>query len=208
MVADTAGIPMSTTEWKETKSKSTLQVFELKDTHPALQKVQAHRPEISLADYQRAGTVGFSDGVAIPMFDCAGQQSGYVRYFTDGTKKNSYGSRRGIVGRDAIKNLQQKVEQIKGITDVYDFDSPITDLSVSFSFRYFCWFGIRIKPETVFTTAEKLNGIFGVLYENGIIGITFIFRVGMMPRRTWLLISLVSSIRLRGYLEIGITVTL
>jgi hypothetical protein len=68
--------------------------------------VQAHRPDITFADYRRAGAKLFREGIAIPIFDNDGVTSGWVRYFTDGSKTNSKGSTSGIVGIDSIFNLR------------------------------------------------------------------------------------------------------
>jgi len=72
-------------------------------------KAQAYRPEITFDTYHRVGAklfrFGQGDGIVIPMFACDGVLSGWVRYGTDGSKKNSFGSTSGIVGtlaRDAL----------------------------------------------------------------------------------------------------------
>jgi hypothetical protein len=82
ILADAAGLPLPP---QETKHQATFKTWELHDGHASMiQKVQNHRPEISLADYQRAGVVGFSGGIAIPVFSVKGDLSGYYRFGTDG----------------------------------------------------------------------------------------------------------------------------
>jgi hypothetical protein len=84
----------------------TLDTYRLDGESPVFKAVQAHRPDISFSDYKRAGAKLFRDGIAIPMFDNDGVTSGWVRFFTDGSKKNSFGSTSGVVGVDAIFNLR------------------------------------------------------------------------------------------------------
>ena len=118
-IAHKSGYTTSTAK-QETKSIPTedeptnateLQTFELAEDSYYFRAVQKFRPEIDYATYQRAGVVGFRYGIggmALPMFDNEGKMSGYVRYLTDGTKKNSMGSKSGIVGVDARDALLSK----------------------------------------------------------------------------------------------------
>ena len=83
-----------------------LDTFRLDADSPIFKATASHRPDIQFDDYQRAGAKLFRDGIAIPMFGIDGVRSGWVRYFQDGSKKNSLGSKSGIVGTDAIYNLR------------------------------------------------------------------------------------------------------
>jgi phage/plasmid primase-like uncharacterized protein len=108
ILADAVGLPLP---MRETKSKSTFQTWELHDGHASMiQKVISHRPEISLDDYLRAGAVGYSGGIAIPVFGTKGDLSGYYRFGTDGSKKMSRGGKSGIAGVDARDALLLKRE--------------------------------------------------------------------------------------------------
>ena len=104
---------VSTPTQLEPKKIIELRTFELIERLAIFREVQAHRPEISFADYKRAGALGFSApkgyGIAIPMFVNDNELSGYVRYNAKGGKPmNSAGSKSGIVGTDSIQNLLQK----------------------------------------------------------------------------------------------------
>jgi len=94
---------------EKTKATSQLQMFALDENSSVFKAAQAHRPEITFNTYLQVGAKLFSysngSGIAIPMFNCDGTLSGWVRYGTDGSKKNSFGSTSGIVGtlaRDAL----------------------------------------------------------------------------------------------------------
>jgi hypothetical protein len=82
-----------------------LDTFRLDADSPIFKATAAHRPDILIDDYRRAGAKLFRDGIAIPMFDTAGVVSGWVRYFQNGGKPKLLG-RSGIVGTDAIYNLR------------------------------------------------------------------------------------------------------
>ena len=130
ILADTAGLPAPV--W-ETKSKSSFRTWELHDGHASMiQKVQAHRHEISFANYQRAGAVGFSSGIAIPVFSVKGDISGYYRFGTDGSKKMSQGGKSGIAGVDARDALLSKrdakiIFKTAGISDYLVLSGLIAD---------------------------------------------------------------------------------
>ena len=118
---------------RETKPPSRFQTWELHDGHASMiKKVIAHRPEISLADYQRAGAVGFSGGIAIPVFSTKGEISGYYRFGTDGSKKMSQGGKSGIAGVDARDALLTQREakiifKTAGISDYLVLSGLIAD---------------------------------------------------------------------------------
>ena len=104
------------------KDVSEFQTFELTTDSHYVWAVQLHRPEIDFPTYQRAGAVGFNGGIAIPMFDNEGRESGYVRLFADGSKKNTAESKSGIVGIDArnallSKYLAKKIFKCAGVSD-------------------------------------------------------------------------------------------
>jgi len=90
----------------------TLDTFRLDADSPVYKATAAHRPDITFDDYRRVGAKLFTHGICVPMFDNSGVLSGWVRYFTDGGKKNSFGSKSGIVGTDAIYNLRT-AKQVK-----------------------------------------------------------------------------------------------
>jgi hypothetical protein len=97
----------------EQKGASKLETFELTEDSDVFMAVHEHRSEISFDTYHRFGSVGFSDkrgcGVAIPMFDVEGKESGYVRYYEDGGKpKISAGAKSGIVGIATWDALRSK----------------------------------------------------------------------------------------------------
>ena len=68
-----------------------LDTWQLDANSPVFRATAAHRPDISIDDYQRAGAKLFRDGIAIPMFDNDGVLSGWVRYFS---RRRSAGSKR------------------------------------------------------------------------------------------------------------------
>lgn len=122
IVANAAGF-VTPTEWKVTYQFET---SELKEDSPIFKKVQSHRPDITFETYRRVGAVlyrcGNDSGVAIPMFANDGQQTGWVRYGVDGSKKNSKGSKSGIVGtqaRDALlgKQAAKIIFKTAGVSD-------------------------------------------------------------------------------------------
>ena len=124
--------PPSRTERKQNRKLKPLPTFALmKDTYNCKPVLEC-RPEIDFATYQRVGAEGFGSGVAIPMFDNDGELSGYVRYFIDGAKKNSAGSKSGIVGveaRDALlsKRPVRMVIKTAGVSDCLVMSKMITD---------------------------------------------------------------------------------
>ena len=82
-----------------------LDTFRLDADSLVFKATALHRPDILFDDYQRAGAKLFRDGIAIPMFDTDGIESGWVRYFQNGGKPKLLG-KSGIVGIDAIYNLR------------------------------------------------------------------------------------------------------
>lgn len=119
-------------ERKQNKKSKPLPTFTLAEGAYNCKPVLEHRPEIDFATYQRVGAEGFGRGVAIPMFGNDGELSGYVRYFMDGAKKNSAGSKSGIVGveaRNALLSRQpvRMVIKTAGVSDCLVMSKMITD---------------------------------------------------------------------------------
>ena len=116
----------------ESEKTSKFQTFDLTADSHYVWAVQKCRPEIDFPTYQRAGTVGFDGGIAIPMFDNKGKESGHVRYCADGSKKNTAESKSGIVGTDSRDALLQK-RQVKtvfkcaGVSDYLVLSKLITE---------------------------------------------------------------------------------
>jgi hypothetical protein len=114
--------PSSHAERKQSEKPKPLPTFALvEDAYNVVPELKC-RPEIDFAAYERAGAKGFGSGVAIPMFGNDGELSGYVRYFMNGAKKNSAGSKSGIVGietRDALlsKRSAKMVIKTAGVSD-------------------------------------------------------------------------------------------
>ena len=112
----------STPQRSQQEEASKFQTFDLTADSHYVWAAQQHRPEIDFATYQKAGVVGFDGGIAIQMFDNDGEASGYVRLFADGSKKNTAGSKSGIVGIDARNALlskypAKKIFKCAGVSD-------------------------------------------------------------------------------------------
>ena len=76
------------------------------------------------------------------MFDNDGVLSGWVRYLTDGTKKILKGSKSGIVGADAIRNLRTRkpvkvVFKTAGISDYLCLAGKISRLGLEADYYTF-----------------------------------------------------------------------
>jgi len=127
---------------EERKPILTLGTYRLDEDSPTFKEVQKHRPEISFADYQRAGAKLCHSGVVIPMFSNDGVLSGYVQYMTDSSKKTALGSKSGIVGADAIYNLRT-AKQVKivfktaGVSDYLILSGLIARLGLEAD--YYCF---------------------------------------------------------------------
>ena len=118
---------------QEGRSLPHFEVFPLDANSPVFKATAKYRPDISFDDYQRAGAKLFQAGIAIPMFDNEGTLSGWVRYLKDGTKKNSFNSKSGIVGIDTIRNLQSRkpakaVFKTAGVSDYLALQGMISRL--------------------------------------------------------------------------------
>ena len=122
-----------------TKKVQQMKQYELHEDSQFFKKVQRHRPEISFATYKKAGAVCFEgstgSGIAIPMYTCDGE-TGYIRYFTDGTKKNSLGAKSGIVGKNARDALLRKqpakiVFKTAGVSDYLAISEVIDEAGLN-----------------------------------------------------------------------------
>ena len=124
--------PSPRIERKQNEKPKPLPTFALVEGAYNCKPVLERRPEIDFATYQRVGAQGFGSGVAIPMFGNDGDVSGYVRYFMDGAKRNSAGSKSGIVGteaRDALlsKRPTKMVIKTAGVSDCLVMSKVIAD---------------------------------------------------------------------------------
>ena len=123
-----------------------LYTFRLDENSPVFKAAAEYRPEISFADYKRAGAKLFRDqyrrqGIAIPMFDNDGTLSGWVRYFMEGGKPKLLG-KSGIVGIDAIYNLRtarsaKTVFKCAGVSDYLVASGRIARLGLESD--YYCF---------------------------------------------------------------------
>ena len=108
-----AMVSAPTSEKQTETSETTFRTWELTEDSTILIDVQAHRPEITFADYERAGAVCFSDklgdGIAVPVYDNDGNVSSHVRYYKRGGKPMLLkDSKSGIVGINAWDALRSK----------------------------------------------------------------------------------------------------
>jgi len=161
----TGCVQRQNTKQKGTKPAPQLSTSALEENCTVFKTAQAYRPEITFDTYHRVGAklfrFGQGEGIAIPMFSCDGSQSGWVRYCTDGTKKNSLGSISGTVGtlaRDALLS-KRKVKiwfKTAGVSDCLILTQQIAEAGLDADYTTFTSgagenehpekFGIILRP--------------------------------------------------------------